>query len=224
MYTHILNIYKYNLCRWYNVTCTCLISRMLGIGKPVKGVFLGKDYFFCFYYSLVAYSFLSQVEDAGDFPFYASLSVGVDLAQVLFRQPCLHGCSFCGIPRRRNVTANFCSSGFLPSLHPCLLQCDRLIRWGWALQGNLFSAFWSVGFSLMVSICYEEMFLFFFFFFFEEMFLWWGVRLTLICGDKNKYLECSWELCWFSKVVIIDSPPNSTTSLAPGSRWFCLVL
>ena len=46
--------------------------------------------------------------------------------------------------------------------------------WYWALQLCIL-----VGFSVMVSIsCKEKS-------------PWWGVKITLICGYKNKYLECS---------------------------------
>lgn len=57
-------------------------------------------------------------------------------------------------------------------------------------------------FSIMVSSCCKE------------NFPWWGVGTTLIWGNKDKYLECNYELFWFSRVVIIGFPSRSMTSLA----------
>lgn len=34
---------------------------------------------------------------------------------------------------------------------------------------------------------------------------------------EDKYLECNWGLCWFAKIVAVDSPPRSRSSLAPGT-------
>lgn len=42
----------------------------------------------------------------------------------------------------------------------------------------------------------------------------WGMEAGPKCGCKDKCLECSEELCWFSKVVVIGSSPRSMTSLA----------
>lgn len=46
--------------------------------------------------------------------------------------------------------------------------------------------------------------------------LWLRVRLhTVICEDKDKYLECGYGLCCFSKMEAVSSP-RSVTSLALG--------
>lgn len=34
---------------------------------------------------------------------------------------------------------------------------------------------------------------------------------------EDKYLECHWGLCWFAKIVVVDSPPRAMSSLAPGT-------
>lgn len=35
----------------------------------------------------------------------------------------------------------------------------------------------------------------------------------LICGGKDKYLECKYGFCWFNIMVIVHSPPWSKTSV-----------
>ena len=49
----------------------------------------------------------------------------------------------------------------------------------------------------------------------EEKSSWWRLRTILMCGHKDRYLECSWGLCWFSEVVVVSSP-RYITSLALG--------
>ena len=39
----------------------------------------------------------------------------------------------------------------------------------------------------------------------------------LICEYKDKYFECSQRLFWFSKLMVIGSPPRLVISLAAGS-------
>lgn len=44
---------------------------------------------------------------------------------------------------------------------------------------------------------------------------------------KDKYLECSWGLCWFNKGVAVCSPLIAVTSLALGFQYearYCLLL
>ena len=50
-------------------------------------------------------------------------------------------------------------------------------------------------------------------FYCKEKFPWWGVRTTLLCGLKDRYLECNQGLCCFSKVAVSGSS-RSMTSLA----------
>lgn len=69
----------------------------------------------------------------------------------------------------------------------------------------------------------------------QGKFLWWILRTTCVCDYKAKYLEFTSGLGWFSKVVIVDSPPRSITSLSLGSGldfkykawlpscWVCLI-
>jgi hypothetical protein len=49
----------------------------------------------------------------------------------------------------------------------------------------------------------------------KEMFLDVGVRIILIYRYKDKYLECSWGLFWFSN-AILEHPPRSMTAIALG--------
>lgn len=46
----------------------------------------------------------------------------------------------------------------------------------------------------------------------KEKLHWWGVKIILACGYKEKQLDCCQGLCWFSKVVVVTSL-ISTTSL-----------
>ena len=49
--------------------------------------------------------------------------------------------------------------------------------------------------------------------------LWLRVRLhTVICEDKDKYLECGYGLCCFSKLEVVDSSPITVTSLVLSSQ------
>lgn len=43
------------------------------------------------------------------------------------------------------------------------------------------------------------------------------MRTTLICAYRDKYVECSLGLYWFSKVVVVIFPLRSMTSLVWGS-------
>lgn len=54
---------------------------------------------------------------------------------------------------------------------------------------------------------------------FIKKFPWWRVRTTLLCGHENKYLECSWGLCWFSKAVVVGSLSRSMTSLGSLAKF-----
>lgn len=51
----------------------------------------------------------------------------------------------------------------------------------------------------------------FFFFCFKETFTSCRMRTTLTRVYKNKHLECSWGLCWFSYVGIEGSSPRCVT-------------
>lgn len=39
----------------------------------------------------------------------------------------------------------------------------------------------------------------------KEKLLWWVGKLAPINAKKVKYVECSWRLCWFRKVLVVDS-------------------
>lgn len=51
-----------------------------------------------------------------------------------------------------------------------------------------------------------------------------GVKTVFTCGWKDKCLECSQGLSWFSKVVVVGSPPRSMISPALGSWLGSLLL
>lgn len=44
-----------------------------------------------------------------------------------------------------------------------------------------------------------------------------GVIETFICGCKDKYLECYFKFCLFSKKVVVGFSAISMTSLVPSS-------
>lgn len=71
--------------------------------------------------------------------------------------------------------------------------CLDVINWRQASCSQVFSASWGV-----VDLCDHLHLL-------QKKLLWWGVRAVLICGYKDRYLECSWEWCW---------------SLKSGSSWY----
>lgn len=88
--------------------------------------------------------------------------------------------------------------------------CCRCIYWGWGHHGPLFVCLLtSCDFSAMIIICCKE------------KLLWGGSVATLTDGNMDNSLECIWELCSFSKVVMIGSPQRSMTSLSWGS-WLGL--
>lgn len=68
-----------------------------------------------------------------------------------------------------------------------------------------FSVLWPVLDSLVVSVYYKK------------KLVWWEIRTTLICGSKNRYLECSWKLCWLDKVAIVGNSLGSRVSPITGS-------
>lgn len=100
------------------------------------------------------------------------------------------------------------------SLFICLWQFFQVfLQWSLSLRGRscFVDVFIGTGFqfdmlwfSVIMSIC------------FKEKFPCWGVRITFICGYEDKYLECIYRLCWFSKVVV-GSPLRSIISLGLGS-------
>lgn len=67
------------------------------------------------------------------------------------------------------------------------IRLCRYVSWGWAPQfcGLTGCGFLSWSLYVVKSFCVE---------------LW---KLTLICGYKDRHLECSKELCWFSKVAFV---------------------
>lgn len=62
-------------------------------------------------------------------------------------------------------------------------------------------------FSVVVSVAKKknDVLFWFWFWLFDER-----LKTTLVCECKNKYLEYK---CWFSKVVVVGSPPRFINSL-----------
>jgi hypothetical protein len=47
----------------------------------------------------------------------------------------------------------------------------------------------------------------------QEKFPWWEMKTTLIYGHKDESWDCCEELCWFNKLVVIDSAATTMASL-----------
>ena len=116
------------------------------------------------------------------------------------------------ITRGHNLTGNSWSSDYY-KLSASLPQCSINWRYGNILQmyplelGSTTLRFDKWWFSVMISTCYKKS-------------CWREVRITLICGYKDKCSDgCCW-LCWFSKMAVVSSPSRSMTSLAQSRNRF----
>ena len=126
------------------------------------------------------------------------------------------GCNFANISRRLSLTANFLIFCYLQSFfffHTfCWLPSMEELLQIYQLELDTLHSFVLCHFISCVFLQWSQSIA-------KEMFLWWDVRPILICGYKNKYLECSWYLCWLSKAVVVGFP-RTMISVGPGI-WLC---
>lgn len=98
----------------------------------------------------------------------------------------LHTCGFSDILRKHNLIANYPLLWIL--LFRLIFQSDP----------------WASGAAVVDIPDGTELYC-------KEKLLWWVGKLTPINAKKVKYVECSWRLCWFRKVLVVDFLYSSCT-------------
>lgn len=145
----------------------------------------------------------------------SSFPVSVSLIHVSCRQPCYW--EFIPvISRRYNLTGDFMVLWLLQSFHPVICK----VPWASGCRRSRLAFTWSLVLCILTSCGLSDFVVvivsFCLYLLCEERSLCWGTRSTLIYGHKDKCVEYSEKLCWFTKADVIGSPPRSLTSLDPG--------
>lgn len=125
----------------------------------------------------------------------------------------IQACSVSDISRRHNIRADILalkisSSSPTPRLAPSLLsqwslsfRCRTCVAFVSAETEHHSSAFWLI---IVLCIIYIHVFQ-------KERSLM-RVRSTFIYGNEDNYVGCYLGLWWFSKPLVVGSPPRSMTS------------